>query len=506
MIIELQRNNRIPLYVQIAAQVREMISRGTIKLGDRLPANRELARLLDVNRTTVTTAYAELEADGLINSQVGRGTFVSAIPAATKVASKQQQPVGPSPMSWSGVLLPVQRDRWLNALLQAEHGREVISFAHGLPEASLFPLDEFRRSVDRVLRREGRVLLQLGSSSGYRPLQEYLCSQMALDGVNINPDELLITNGCQQSLDLIRRLLVAETDEIAIEEPTYPGAISVFCSTGSKYIGIPVGKEHMDLDVLEDVLLQRRPKLIYTIPTFHNPTGVTLSLPGRRRLIELAAQYRVPIVEDDIYRELHYEGQMLPSLKALDQRGVVISINSFSKVGFPGLRVGWIAAPRAVIEHLNIVKQNCDLHASLLTQAAIYEFSRRGLLAKHIRRVRKEYARRRDVMLAAMETHFPSEITWNRPKGGMAIWATLPASLSSSEILIHAAERGVVFSPGEHFYPGSARRNLLRLCFTMSSAPAIGEGIKRLGAVIKERIMIQKKSKVRKTAGLRALV
>ncbi|HTG17611.1 MAG TPA: PLP-dependent aminotransferase family protein [Blastocatellia bacterium] len=506
MIIELQRNNRIPLYLQIAAQVREMISRGTIKLGDRLPANRELARLLDVNRTTVTTAYAELEADGLINSQVGRGTFVSAIPASTKVASKQQQPVGPSPMSWSGVLLPVQRDRWLNALLQAEHGREVISFAHGLPEASLFPLDEFRRSVDRVLRREGRVLLQLGSSSGYRPLQEYLCSQMALDGVNINPDELLITNGCQQSLDLIRRLLVAETDEIAIEEPTYPGAISVFCSTGSKYIGIPVGKEHMDLDVLEDVLLQRRPKLIYTIPTFHNPTGVTLGLPGRRRLIELAARYRVPIVEDDIYRELHYEGQMLPSLKALDQSGVVISINSFSKVGFPGLRVGWIAAPRAVIEHLNIVKQNCDLHASLLTQAAIYEFSRRGLLAKHIRRVRKEYARRRDVMLAAMETHFPSEITWNKPKGGMAIWATLPASLSSSEILIHAAERGVVFSPGEHFYPGSARRNLLRLCFTMSSAPAIGEGIKRLGAVIKERIMIQKKSKVRKTAGLRALV
>jgi 2-aminoadipate transaminase len=175
-------------------------------------------------------------------------------------------------------------------------------------------------------------------------------------------------------------------------------------------------------------------------------------------------------------------------------------------VGFPGLRVGWIAAPRTVIEHLNIVKQNSDLHASLLTQAAIYEFSRRGLLAKHIRRVRKEYARRRDVMLAAMETHFPSEITWNQPKGGMAIWATLPASLSSSEILIHAAERGVVFSPGEHFYPGSARRNLLRLCFTMSSAPAIGEGIKRLGAVIKERIMIQKKSKVRKTAGLRALV
>ena len=514
VIIELQRESRIPLYVQIASQVREMISRGSLKLGDRLPANRELARMLDVNRTTVTTAYADLEADGLISSQVGRGTFISSITTPGKPHDGRQEqsrsstalsPVTTS-MSWSAILLPAQRDRWLSALLHAEHGKQIISFAHGLPEASLFPLDEFRRSVDRVLRKEGRTLLQLGTSSGYAPLQEFLCAQMARDGINITPEEILITNGCQQSLDLIRRVLVGDSDEIAIEEPTYPGAISVFCTTGAKYVTIPVGSAGLDLGVLEDVLRQRHPKLIYIIPTFHNPTGVTMNIAARRRLIDLAARHRVPIVEDDIYRELRYEGPMLPSLKALDQQGVVISINSFSKVGFPGLRVGWIAAPRVVIEHLNVAKRNADLHASLLTQAAIYEFSRHGLLAKHIRRVKKEYVRRRDIMLAALEKHFPTEVSWNTPQGGMAIWLSLPESLRASDILIHSAERGVVFSPGEHFYTDSPRLSSFRLCFTMASASAIEEGIKRLSVVIKERLTVQKRTKVRKAAGLRALV
>jgi 2-aminoadipate transaminase len=510
MMIELQRESRIPLYVQIASKVREMISAGTLKLGDRLPANRELAKLLDVNRNTVTTAYADLEADGLINSHVGRGTFVSGVPSwkprNNQPSGVSQSSAPASTMSWSALLLPSQRDRWLSALLHSETGRSMISFAHGLPESSLFPIDDFRRCVDRVLRREGRILLQLGTTSGYAPLLEYLCSQMALDGIKIGPEELLITNGCQQSLDLIRRVLVGDDDEIGIEEPTYPGAISVFCSAGSKYVSIPMAADGMNLDILEDVLLQRRPKLIYVIPTFHNPTGVTMSLSSRRRLLELAGRHRVPIVEDDIYRELHYEGPMLPSLKALDQHGVVISINSFSKVGFPGLRVGWIAAPRVVIAHLTIAKQNTDLHASLLTQAAIFEFSRHGLLAKHIRRVKKEYVRRRDVMIGALERHLPEDVTWNKPQGGMAIWVNLPQSINAGEILVHAAERGVAFSPGEHFYSGSPRTNCLRLSFTMASSSAIDEGIKTLGAVIRERLSAKKASSLTKTASLRALV
>ena len=295
-------------------------------------------------------------------------------------------------MLWSALLADQRSDTWLNGMLLSKQSKDGISLAHGLPHADLFPLEDFRRCVDRVLRREGRVLLQLGLSSGYPPLQEYIASQMAISGAAVKPEEVMITNGCQQSLDLIRRVFVGANDEVAVENPTYPGAISVFCGGGAKHISLPVGDNGLDLDVLEDILSQRRPKLIYTIPTYHNPTGVTMDIAARRRLLELAIKHRVPIVEDDIYRDLHYDRSMLPSLKGLDRYGVVIAINSFSKVGFPGLRVGWIAAPRIVIDHLNVAKQNCDLHASLLTQAAIHEFAKHGLLAKHIKRVKRAYA------------------------------------------------------------------------------------------------------------------
>ena len=506
MILEIDRATGIPLYLQIASQVRDKISSGTLKIGDRLPPNRELAKTLGVNRTTVTTAYAELEADGLINSHIGRGTFIASVPTPRRAAIVPER-AQPSAMLWSTLLADQRSDTWLNGMLLSKQSRDGISLAHGLPHADLFPLEDFRRCVDRVLRKEGRVLLQLGLSSGYPPLQEYIASQMALSGSAVKPEDVLITNGCQQSLDLIRRVFVGANDEVAIENPTYPGAISVFCGSGAKHVSLPVGDKGLDLDVLEEILSQRRPKLIYTIPTYHNPTGVTMDIAARRRLLDLAIKHRVPIIEDDIYRDLHYDGSMLPSLKGLDRYGVVIAINSFSKVGFPGLRVGWIAAPRIVIDHLNVAKQNCDLHASLLTQAAIHEFSKHGLLAKHIKRVKRAYVQRRDVMLESLEKHFPAEAAWNKPDGGMAVWVKLPPSLNSNEILLLSSENGVTFSPGEHFYSGVPPKNMMRLCFTNASPSAIEEGVKKLGAIIKGRISsLKKQFAVRKQEGFRALV
>jgi GntR family transcriptional regulator/MocR family aminotransferase len=490
VIIELDRGSHIPLYAQIAAEVREMISRGTLKLGDRLPANRELARTLGVNRNTIATAYDELTADGLIRSHIGRGTFVSAIPTAS--VAQQEERVLPSPMPWSTLLAEEPRDQWLGHLDTLSR-KDVISLTYALPAAELFPLDEFRRSVDRVLRKEGRTVLQLGASKGYGPLQHYLAAQMALAGIHVQPDEILITNGCQQSLDLIRRILVRPGDEVAVENPTYPGAISVFCDNQTKYIGIPVAGSGLNLDVLEDILAQRRPRLIYVVPNFHNPTGVIMDLASRRRLVEIAARYRVPIIEDDIFGELRYEGAALPPLKALDRFGLVIYINSFSKVGFPGLRLGWIAAPRIVIDRLNTAKQRCDMHASLLPQAAIYDFTRRGLLAKHINRARKAYAHRRDVMLEALEHYFPEEASWKKPEGGMAVWVKLPQSINTSQLLLQASEEGVVFSPGEYFYACSPQPGMIRLAFTMAPPARIEEAIKRLGAVLKMRLASLKK-------------
>lgn len=504
MLFALERDSHIPLYLQIVSEVRRMMTEGALKIGDRLPANRELAKTLGVNRNTVTTAYAELAADGLIASRVGSGTYVSRAPA--RPSPPKPQPAS-SPMPWEALLAVQGRDNWLAEMSALEHRRDVISLALALPSADLFPMDDFRRAVDRVLRKQGRVLLQLGATSGYAPLQEYIASQLSHSGANVAPDEVLITNGCQQSLDLIRQILVQPGEEVVIENPTYPGALSVFCAAGSKYISVPVGKHGMDLDVLEDVLSQRRAKLIYVVPSFHNPTGVTIDPASRHRLIALAATYRVPIIEDDIYRELRYDGPDVPPLKAMDEHGLVIYISSFSKVGFPGLRVGWIAAPRIVVDHLNRVKQRSDLHASLLAQAAIHEFAKRGLLAKHIKRVKRIYAQRRDAMLEALEKYLPDDASWSRPQGGMSVWVRLPDSLSSTQLLHQAAESGVTFICGDHFFASSPQQNMIRLSFTMAGPQSISEAVKRIGVIMKAQLSkLRKQPASGRPDGLRALV
>ena len=506
MLLSLQRDSLTPLYTQIVSEVRRMIIDGTLKVGDRLPANRELARSLGVNRNTVTTAYAELVADGLITSRVGSGTYVSRIPGPAHPTPSADREL-PAPMSWESLLSVPSRDNWLQEMSSYENRRDVISLSLALPPADLFPLDEFRRCVDRVLRRQGRVLLQLGTTSGYSPLQEYIASQLALAGIRVGPDEILITNGCQQSLDLIRQILVEPGEEVALENPTYPGALSVFCSGNSKYFSVPVGENGIDLGVLEDVLSQRRPKLIYVVPSFQNPTGATMNTATRRQLIRIASRYRVPIVEDDIYRELRYDGPDVPPLKAMDEHGLVIYISSFSKVGFPGLRVGWIAAPRIVIDHLNRVKQRSDLHASLLAQAAIHEFAKHGLLSRHVKRMKKAYVQRRDAMLESLDRHFPEEAKWTRPEGGMSVWVRLPQSLSSRQLLLQSIEEGVTFISGDHFYASSPQQNMMRLSFTMAGAQSIEEGVKRIGNLMKSRLVKMKKQRsTARTEGFRALV
>jgi DNA-binding transcriptional MocR family regulator len=506
MHLALQRDSHTPLYSQIVSEVRRMISSGALNIGDRMPANRELARTLGVNRNTVTTAYAELAADGLITSRVGSGTYVNRKPEPAPT-TRIGEHVSPAPMSWESLLSVQSRDNWLQEMSSYDGRGDLIPLALALPTADLFPLDDFRRCVDQVLRRQGRVLLQLGTTSGYAPLQEYIASQLALSGVKVSPDEVLITNGCQQSLDLIRQILVEPGEEVALENPTYPGALSVFCGAGSKYFSVPVGESGLDLNVLDDVLSQRRAKLIYVVPSFQNPTGVTMKSAARRRLIEIAARYRVPIVEDDIYGQLRYDGPEVPPLKALDEHGLVIYISSFSKVGFPGLRVGWIAAPRIVVDHLNRVKQRSDLHAGLLAQAAIHEFAKRGLLQKHIKRVKKAYAQRRDAMLESLEKHLPDDAAWNRPEGGMSVWVRLPDSLNGKQLLIEAVENGVTFISGDHFYASSPQPNMMRLSFTMAGPQAIEEAVKRLGGLMKARLVKMRKQGTRgRTDGLRALV
>ena len=504
MLIELNRESPLPLYAQIVTQMREMIRRGVLKAGDRLPANRELAKKLGVNRNTVTAAYEELIAEGIIRSHVGQGTFVNEVLMAGEIRDER---VATFPMSWNALLTEASPESAYRSFMNVQRQKGTISLTHGLPQTELFPLEDFRLSLNRAFRKEGATLLQLGLSGGYAPLQQYLASHMALMGIQVTPEEVLITNGCQQSLDLISRILVRPGDEVVVENPTFPGAISVFCGANSKFISVPVNRRGLDLDVLEDILTQRRPKLIYVIPTFQNPTGGTMDIATRRQLIELAARHRVPIIEDDVYRELRYDGADVLPLKALDKYGLVIYINSFSKVGFPGLRVGWIVAPRPLIEHLNALKQRSDVHASMLSQTGIYEFARQGLLNKHVRRVKKIYAERRDTMLGAIAKHFPAEAECIKPQGGMTVWVRLPESLNTSQLLLEAAKQGVIFSPGEYFYASQPQRNFLRMCFTMTDAMHIEVAIKRLGTIIKSQLTDWKQHRgVLLTEGQRALM
>ena len=484
MLITLDSHLRQPLYIQIRNQIRERIVTGALKVGERLEPSRELARQLGVHRTTVGNAYADLEAEGLIQGTVGRGTFVS--PFASTLSAPKAASARPSyDFFWDGFFAHEQGDDSLGRLMASAFRPGVISFAVTHGSAELSAVDLVRRATDAVLRREGAKILQYGSSEGYLPLKRYLQNRLRRDGIPVELDEILITNGCQQSLDLVRRSLVSAGDSVACENPTYTGLWNVFESTGVRLIGVPVGVEGMDLDFLSAVLEQNKLKMVLASPNFQNPTGQTMPLEARKRLLALAARSQVPVVEDDIYGALRYRGRELPPLKSLDKNGLVIYLNSFSKVGFPGLRVGWVVAVRRVIEHLRWAKQRADLHTNLLGQAVLEELGRRGWLDKLLRRTRKVYERKLGVLRRAAERYFPPDATCLYPEGGMSVWVELQPRLDAADLLVKSQERGVIFAPARYFYFQEARHNAFRLCFTHVTDEQIEKGIGILGELLR---------------------
>jgi DNA-binding transcriptional MocR family regulator len=487
MLIVLDSSLDKPLYIQIRDQIRGRIIAGDLKPGDRLEPSRELAKGLKVNRTTVGNAYADLEAEGLIQGTVGRGTYVLPLAAGLKAADLPRRRAT-SDMFWDSYFTQEQRDDALGRLMASAFEPGVISFATAHGSGELMPVELVRRATDAVLRREGPKLLAYGSSDGYPPLKRYLEARLRRDGIAVEPDELLITNGCQQSLDLLRQSLLASGDVVICENPTYTGLWNVFESPGIRLVGAPVTADGIDLDFVSSVLEQGRVKLILTSPNFQNPTGHTASLAARQRLLGLAARYQVPVAEDDVYGALRYSGRELPPLKALDTSGLVIHLNSFSKVGFSGLRVGWIVASRRVIERLRQAKQRADLHTNLLGQAVLEELGRRGELDKFIRRLRKVYAAKLGVLRRAAERHFPPEALVNYPEGGMSVWAELPEGLDASELLVKARDRRVIFAPARYFYFHTPRHNALRLCFAALPDAQIEKGIEVLGDLLKKEI------------------
>lgn len=394
----------------------------------------------------------------------------------------------------------------IRELLKLTEQPDVISFAGGLPAPEIFPVAQFEEAAARVLKEHGSQALQYSTTEGYRPLRQFIVEKMAQYGIEASPENVLITSGSQQALDMIGKILINPGDTILTERPTYLGALQAWRAYQAEFVTVPVDNEGLRTDMLEEALCSG-PKFMYILPNFQNPGGVTLSLPRRQELITMSDHYGIPIIEDDPYGELRFEGEHLPPLVVLDAarlnhhsttsngqgylRGNVIYMSTFSKTLAPGLRLGWIVAPTNVIKRCVMAKQGMDLHTSSFVQIMAYEVVKTGFLKEHVRLIRRVYCERRDIMLAAMEKYFPPGVTWTHPQGGLFLWVTLPESLDAVALLEKAVENKVAFVPGAAFYPDNSGRNTFRLNFSNAQPEQIELGIQRLGHVIEAALTKQ---------------
>lgn len=475
--IRIDRESAVPIYMQISTGIKELILTGKLPEGFRLPPERRLAEALGVNRSTVLSAYRELKADALVDSHVGRGTSVLPRSHAAAVSASVQ------PLAWRQLVregATEVQDPLLRDLLALAERSDVITLSVGLPAAEMLPLAVLRKVQADVLQDVGAPMLLHSPTEGLTHFREALCQLVIARGIQCSPAEVLVTSGSQQGLDLAARVFVAPGDEVVVEEPTFFGALQVFRRAQARLLSVPIDRDGMRTDVLEALLERHRPKLIYTLPTFQNPSGTVMSLERRLHLLALAYRFQVPVLEDDPYYELRYEGESVPPLKALDEHGYVIYLSSFSKVLFPGLRIGWLAAPRPAARQLALVKQAVDLHSSTAGQYLLERFLRDGHYARHVKAVRPEYARRRDIMHESLTAEAPSGVTWTKPQGGFYFWCRFPDGIRQSQLLGKAAELRVSYLPGDACVAGEPGANHFRLNFTFAPPDLIRDGVARL--------------------------
>lgn len=467
--IELNRESGPPLYLQLSDALASEIQGGRLMPGQRLPSERDLAATLGVSRTTVVNAYGELQARGLARGQVGRGTYVNAPPDATG-----------APFAWRG---KVSRgalrtiDPTLRWLANTASVSNVISFAAAIPALDRFPMDAYREVTDAVLRDGALRSLGLCPTEGHPALRETVARQF-----KARPEEILIISGAQQGLDLISRCLIDPGDVVLMDRPGYVGAIQTFRAAGAHLVGWDF--ERADLDELEDLIIRYEPKVLYTNPTFQNPTGRTLPLSKRLELLDLAARYRLPIIEDEPYRDLPFDGRPPDTLYHLDTNRLVIHIHTYSKTLASGLRLGWLAAADEIVDQLALFKQRCDVSSASLEQLVVARILRSDVFERHMSRLRAEHARRHQAMIEALESSFaPGIISYRPAEGGLYIWATLHGSYDTRDLLQQAATQGVLFVPGAAFDPDGYTKRQLRLCFSAEPPERIATGIRRIAGL-----------------------
>ena len=472
--VDLERGSVVPIYRQIYERLRDQILAGALPEGARLPPERSLAERLEVNRSTVVRAYRELAAEGLIAQRVGSGSRVVH-------QLRGGQPERTAAVPWWITLPPWRVGAFPNVLgelaAKPEPGR--ISFVQGVAPDEPSPLEELAKSFRRVAG-DPRFVLSYGDSEGYEPLRSAIAARMNARGArSVTPASIIVLTGSTQGIAIVAQSLAEPGDEIIVESPSYPGALQVFQINGLRAIPVPVDDDGMRVDHVEAILRTRRPRFIYTMPALHNPTNASMNADRRERLATVARRAGVPIVEDDPYGPLAPPGAPLVALAPEH----VVYISTFSKTIAPSLRVGWLAAPRTVLERLLLRKQAYDMATSLYVQAAIADYLERGY-DEHVGQLREELLQRRALADEAIARHWPSALKVSRPRGGFYLWTSTPRELRARALLDAAERLGASFLFGEAFFANTGGDHYFRLALTAVTRAEIAEGIRRIGQAI----------------------
>jgi len=486
MLLKLDRNKPEPLYRQIIDGIRALIDAGTLEPGRPLPSSRRLAVQLGVDRTTVTEAYAELQAMGCLRSRPGSYTIVQ-----RRGGREAGVPEVSCPVEWKKRVRPEAEEAYrayrgpsAEAPSRAKSQGDVISLAQLDPDPRLFPLARIHRTFSRSLWSHAHEPFEYGSHQGYGPLRDHLARRMRLHGIAVSGGDILVTNGAQQALDLLIRLLGRPGSKVVIEAPTYALMIPLLRMNGAAAVPVPMRDDGMDLDRLEKALEKEKVAFVYTMPNFQNPTGITTGHEHRTRLLSLCRSRGVPIVEDGFEEDMKYYGKVDLPIKSMDGGNVVIYVGTFSKALFPGLRVGWIAAASECIQRLTAIKRFSDLTSNHLAQVFMYHFCEEGHYDNHLRRLHRAYRKRLALTLRTMEEHFPASVTWTEPPGGYTLWVRMPRRMTGAELAAFLQPHGVAVSAGQNFFYGGPPSECFRLCIARTDEEEIREGVRRLGRAL----------------------
>lgn len=489
LLLEIAEDSRKAHYQQIVEQIQKKIESNLLQPGEKLPSTRRLAEHLGLHRSTVASAYQELWALGFIELRAGACPSVRERMQLATVEGRM--PVGLA--DWSKVASQASNEAWesgreLESSRSGVNGKDKIDFSSLNMDYRLFPLDNFRSCLNQAIKEHGLSLLGYGERAGFSPLREYIAKHLQGHGISVTAEEILITNGLQQGIDLVFRMIAEPGRAVAIESPTYPEIIPLLRFCGLKPVEIPMRADGMDLDALEAAISKEKPALVYTMPNFQNPTGVSTNQAHRERLLSICQQHRIPILEDGFEEEMKYFGRVVLPIKSMDKGQMVIYCGTFSKVLFPGVRIGWIAADKECIARLISIRSFSDLSSSMILQAGIHDFCQSGHYERHISKMHRLFRKRMQTMLEALESEIDrSWASWQEPSGGYLVWlklAKLPVKRSDLPQLL--AKNGVRVAFGDSFFLSKTADIHLRLSISQLNESEISAGVRALAKALSE--------------------